>query len=338
MGEPAVVAAPPIGILGEIGMDAAKVAVIRAMVELRVIPLVAEGHRDASAVAEASGCQARGMAVLLDALCELGLLEPSSDGYALSETSRAYRAAPNTSGYVEGLLARWQAFDGLTEAIRSGASAWDVVDPGASAVWRGAARAELIGWQETVAAAREPWAALGITAISMPGLRVVDLGCGAALATLALALDDPTASVTCLDRAEVVGVAREAAEILGVADRARFVVGSLTDIAALHGPFDLAYFGDVLHFVDPDAIADVLRAARRLLTPGGRVVLHELLRSPGDYTNPGPCLAAVWLLCATPNGRIYTFDELASLLVGAGFSAPEQLGDTGLVQARMGIS
>ncbi|HEX8938831.1 MAG TPA: methyltransferase [Candidatus Limnocylindrales bacterium] len=312
---------------------------MRAALELGVIPLVAQGHRNAEAVAAASGCSARGMAVLLGALCQLGLLEAGPDGYALSETSRAFLTPEAAPGYADALLATdVRAFDGLTDAIHTGRPTSDVVAQRTAAIWAGAARADLVGWQETVAAVRERWAALGITAASMPGPRIVDVGCGAALATLALALEDPTASVTCLDRAEVVEVAKEAAAAMGVAHQARFVAGSVTDPASLEGLFDLAYFGDVLHFLDPATIEDVLRATRGHLTSRGRVVLHEVLRSPGDHSEPAPYLAAVWLLCTAPNGRIYTFDEFASLLQGAGFAAPERLGETGWVQARMGDS
>jgi SAM-dependent methyltransferase len=334
MAEAGVLEVPPLGILGEIGWDAARVAVIRAAIELGVIPIVGAGHRDVQDIAALAGCSREGIRVLLDALCHVGLLEWAGGRYDLNPTSRAYLDPDGPVGYGEALLvADIRAFDGFTENVRTGQVEADVAEPEAAAVWAAYARADLERWRESAPLFRDRWSELGVGPPSMPGLRVLDVGCGAAVASLTLALSDPTASVTCLDRAAVIEVARRTAEAMGVTELASFIAGDITILPSLEGAFDLAYFGDVFHFLDPETIGRVLRGTRRLLTDRGRVVLHEPMRSPGDFTDGYPYLGAVWLFTAAPKGAIYTFDELASLLVDAGFVSPERLADTQWVHA-----
>jgi SAM-dependent methyltransferase len=333
--ESSVLEVPPLGILGDIFWEAAKVAVIRAAIELRVIPIVGAGHRDAEDVAELAGCSRAGIRVLLDALCHLGVFCWADGGYSLSAMSREYLDPDGPVDYGEALLATdIRAFDRFTENVRTGHIDADVANPGAASIWAAAARADLARWADSAHLFRERWTSLGVTPTSMPGVRVLDAGCGAAVASLTIALDDPTAWITCLDREVVVEVARRTGEAMGVTGQASFVPGDVMTLAALDGPFDLAYFGDVFHFLDPATIGRVLRETRRLLTAGGRVVLHEPMRSPGDFTDVYAYLGAVWLFNAASCGGIYTYDQLASMLGEAGFVSPERLGDTQWVHAR----
>jgi len=326
---------PPLGILGEIGWEAAKVAVIRAAVELRIIPIVGAGHRHAEDVAKIAGCSLAGIRVLLDALCHLGVLCWADGGFRLSAISREYLDPEGPVDYGEALLATdIRAFDRFTEHVRTGHVDADVSNPGAASIWAAVARADLARWADSARAFRERWASLGVTPSSMPGVRVLDAGCGAAVASLTIALDDPTASITCLDREVVVDVARRTAESMDVTPQASFVPGDVSTLGALDGPFDLVYFGDVFHFLDPGTIGRVLSETRRLLADGGRVVLHEPMRSPGDFTDGYPYLGAVWLFNAASRGGIYTYDQLASMLGEAGFVSPERLRDTQWVHAR----
>lgn len=49
-----------------------------------------EGSASLPELAQATGCHERGLAVLLDALCPLGLLDRDASGYRLTPTADAY--------------------------------------------------------------------------------------------------------------------------------------------------------------------------------------------------------------------------------------------------------
>ncbi|MGW3044201.1 methyltransferase domain-containing protein [Kitasatospora sp. NPDC001159] len=122
-----------------------------------------------------------------------------------------------------------------------------------------------------------------------PAARLLDLGCGTGASTRALLAAVPSAMVTAIDAsAGMLEQARAKPWPPAVA----FAHLSAEDVgrAPANGPFDAVFAAYLIrNTADPDA---VLHAARRVLRPGGRLVLH-------DYTLRGrPLDRATWtLLC-----------------------------------------
>ena len=325
---------PSLGILNEVdNVFALKVQVVRAALELEVIPAVAAGHRDAESVARATGCSLAGMRILLDGLCALGLLRWSDGAYSLTPTAEAYLVPGKPTYCARMFLDSLRAGDHFTENIRTGQVLTDFASADAVGLWVAYAVSDLLTWPGDVAAYRGRWSAIGVTASSMPGARVLDVGCGSAIVSLVLALDDPTASVTGIDRGPVVEVAGRLSEAMGVASRASFLAGDVTTLQRLDGPFDIAFLGYVLHFLDPIEIGSTLRQVHRLLAPSGRIVIREVLPIPGVFDDPDPYLAAVWLFNVARRGRVYTLEEYAAMLAEAGFGPARRLEGTPWLQA-----
>jgi len=325
---------PSLGILEEADdVLVVKVQIVRAALELEVIPAVAAGQRDAESIARATGCSPAGMRILLDGLCALGLLRWSDGAYWLTPTAEAY-LVPGAPAYCARMfLHDLRAWDGFTDVIRTGRTRTDFASTDATELWSAYAASHSLRWSDELATYRARWSALGVTAASMPGARVLDVGCGPAIASLVLALDDPTAAVTGIDRAPVVEVAGRFAEAMGVGSRTAFVAGDVTTLGDLDGPFDIVFLGFVLHFLAPLEIASTLREARRLLAPSGRVVILEVLPTPGAFDEPGQYLTAVWLFNVAPRGRLYTFEEYAAMLAEAGFGPARRLEGAPWLQA-----
>jgi 2-polyprenyl-3-methyl-5-hydroxy-6-metoxy-1,4-benzoquinol methylase len=118
-----------------------------------------------------------------------------------------------------------------------------------------------------------------------PGMRVLDVGCGAGdVALLAAELVGPSGSVTGIDRdARSVALALHRAESAGLT-WARFRAVAVEDFNEA-GSFDAVTGRYVLvHQADPVVL---LRAAARTVRPGGVIAFHELDLNPvGPFSAP----------------------------------------------------
>jgi ubiquinone/menaquinone biosynthesis C-methylase UbiE len=117
-----------------------------------------------------------------------------------------------------------------------------------------------------------------------PGMRVLDVGCGAGdVSMLAAELVGSTGSVIGIDRnAQVLAIARERAQMakFGQIDFKEASIETFSDPE----PFDLVVGRYVLiHQADP---VDLIRAAAALSRPGGIVAFHELNIPPGVRSFP----------------------------------------------------
>ncbi len=334
VGEAVLESAPTLGILSEVDDDhVPRTQIVRAALELEVIPAVAAGNHDTDAIARATGCSTVGMRVLLDGLCAVRLLRWSDGAYDLTPTSEAYLDPGSPAFCAEIFLDDLRAWDRFTETVRTGQMPTDFASASSDRMWAAWAAHELRNWPNDLPIYRDRWQCLGVTAASMPDARVLDVGCGSSLATLALALDLPRATVTGLDRKPVIEVAGRLADALGVGSRASFVPGDVTSLRDLSGTYDIVFSGHVFKFLDPDQIGEALRQARRLLGPGGRVVISEVLANPGDYEDPDPYLVAAWVYNVAPRGRIYAIADYNAMLCEAGFGPARRLEGTSWFQA-----
>lgn len=137
------------------------------------------------------------------------------------------------------------------------------------------------------------------------GMRLIDLGCGTGASTAALLHTAPSARIAAVDASRgMLDAARDKPWPTSVSfHRAR--AEELTPAWArehLGGPAD-AVFGAYLvrNCPDPDALLD---AARSLLRPGGRLVLHEY--SVADSPSARAVWSAVCWGVVIPAGRILT--------------------------------
>jgi ubiquinone/menaquinone biosynthesis C-methylase UbiE len=147
-----------------------------------------------------------------------------------------------------------------------------------------------------------------------PGMRVLDLGCGAGdVSMLAGKLVGPSGSVVGIDpNADILFVARARAQADGLlhVTFTEASVGTFSDPR----PFDLVVARYVLPYqVDPVAF---LRAAAGFATPGGILALHEFIVDRPLPSRPHVALwqqAADWLL-ATFRGGLPSWDAAGRLI------------------------
>ena len=135
------------------------------------------------------------------------------------------------------------------------------------------------------------------------GGRVADIGCGDGWSSIGIARAYPAVTVDGYDvDADSIEAARRYAAAEGLADRVRF---TLVDAASVptSGDYDLVTAFECIHDL-PDPVG-VLRSARRMVKPGGTVLVMDE-RVPEAFTGPGDpveqLMYGISMLVCLPDG------------------------------------
>jgi ubiquinone/menaquinone biosynthesis C-methylase UbiE len=167
------------------------------------------------------------------------------------------------------------------------------------------------------------WRTAGI----MPGLRVLDVGCGVGDTTfLAADLVGPEGFVVGMDRsADAIGAARRRAET-GGRTNVLFVQGELGSPIPDQGPFD-AVVGRYVLIHQQDIVA-ALCSLRDLVRPAGLVAFHELeldLRFVSDPSSDFALRVFSWLREAfrLSGTQLNVVSQMPRYFYEAGFGWPE---------------
>ena len=299
-------------------------AALKAAVELELFTAVAEGNRDAEAIAARCGASVRGVRVLSDYLVVTGMLTKDEAGYGLTQDSAVFldrRSPAYMGGTLEFLLAPslTSNFDDLAGVVRRG---------GTLAPEGGTVSVENPLWVK-FARAMAPMAAMPAEAIAglvmgdrRGPLKVLDIAAGHGLYGIAFARRNPEAEVVALDWPAVLEVARGNAQAAGVAARHSGIEGDAFG-ADFGGPYDVVLLTNFLHHFDPPTNVGLLRKVRAALAEGGVAVTLEFVPNEDRVTPPVSAAFSLMMLAGTEGGDAYTFAELERMFAEAGFSHSE---------------
>ncbi len=148
--------------------------------------------------------------------------------------------------------------------------------------------------------------------------RLVDVGGGTGLYSLALLRANPALRAIVWDRPEVLRIAAEFAASSGVADRLELVTGDFFADAYPAG-VDAVLLSNILHDWDVPACREILRRAAAALPVGGRLFVHDVFLN--DDLG-GPLSAALYSanLFAVTEGRLYSAAEVRGWLTEVGLT------------------
>jgi len=319
--EPSV---PSLGVIEDLDFWGLKYAAVKLAMELDLFTAVAAAGGRPEEIAGAIGVSQRGLRILLDALCPLGLLHKSEGVYSLTPTAETFLVRGRPAFCADANLAFWRDRDRLPEAVRTGRATLNLPGPQAEEVWAGLTASDLVTWPLRVETARERWALLGITAETEPGLRVLDAACGCGLGSFVLAQADPTARITALDLPKVLAIAAQIAEQMGVREQVTFFPGDLLEVEFPAEQFDVVLFGAILYYFSPERVTAVLRKAYRALVPGGRVVIRTVIADEERCQDEMALWLAVELLHDAPDSEVYAFWQYQAFLTVANFTEVTQ--------------
>ncbi|MCC6568486.1 MAG: class I SAM-dependent methyltransferase, partial [Anaerolineales bacterium] len=168
----------------------------------------------------------------------------------------------------------------------------------------------------------EMWKAAGIT--TERPLRILDLACGCAIKSFALAQTSPDAHVTCLDSPAVLEVASHLARRMAVSAQATFSPADLFTANFGMDSFDAVLVGQITHYLTSDQNKNLFQRIYAALKSNGALVIDC------PMTGESPSESASFLtlfLWANGGGTAHSFEEYKSWLEEIGFQRIESLSE-----------
>lgn len=298
--------------------------VLSTSLKFDVFSHIAAGKKTAAEIAAAAGADERGMRMLLDALVGLELLSKPGGRYEASPEIARYlvRESPDYMGTFLASDRLWEAWGHLADAVREGkpqrsASEQEVAEDFFPVLVRtlhitNSAPAQRLAEQLVPAAANS-------------GLRVLDIGCGSAVWSIAIAKADPKARITAFDYPKVLETTRQYTEREGVSARAEYIAGDLREARFPEGRFDIVILGNIVHGGGEAGVRDLFSRIHRALGEHGRLVIVDMIPNDERTSPPFPLLFALNMLVNFDHGDTYTLSEYKKWLSEARFGRVDTL-------------
>jgi len=279
----------------------------RSARELGVLAELREGQRTLTQLCEKLNLKPGATKLVLDALVASSIIEQYEDDYALS------RVAHLLCQYDEDLGdATWSRLvEHLQESDESGADA----KADDQAFLNSLAATQ---WVHTPAAMQAAeMLDLGGEEDNNSGPRILDLGCGSAVWSAAMAHRDQQATVTAVDDAAALKAAQSTADSIGLGDRFRTLDADPAEVDVDEAGFDLVLVAQRLGCLGADDGQKLLSHAIRALKPGGKLVVIDLFRGPAK-PDMSECVEALKLELGTKHGCMRTVEAIQAELAELG--------------------
>jgi 2-polyprenyl-3-methyl-5-hydroxy-6-metoxy-1,4-benzoquinol methylase len=315
---------PSLEVIDELEYGVWKATVLQAALELDLFTTIAEGHHTLKEIVAATECSERGMRILLDALCPLGLLTKSGGEYALTPTSEAFLVRGKPTYYGDFCLKAqlaWEVRGRVAEGVRRGrAVGGDFSGVDAQDLWAQNMATAILTWPQWAEKAWEMWETLGVNKETKPGLHILDVACGRGVKSLVLAQADPDAHVTGLDFEKVLKATAKVAEAMGVTRQVTLRSGDILTAEFGTEEFDIVLFGSILYFFNPKQVVEILGRAHKALKPDGLLVMNSFIADEERCQAEMALVGAFQLFIFAPESEVYTFSEYKGFLEEVGFT------------------
>ncbi|OGX18493.1 MAG: hypothetical protein A3K83_05965 [Omnitrophica WOR_2 bacterium RBG_13_44_8b] len=271
--------------------------------ELDLFSALGEGSRTAAEVSRLLNTSGRATQRLMNALCVIQLLHKKGTRFSNTCVSLRYLCR-KSSQYMAGLghyVHLWNSWSNLSEAVRTGKP---VRIPYAA---KEGQRASFIAAMHEIGSNR---ARKVVTALNLKGVyRVLDIGCGSGVYSMAFAKAKEEIRVTAFDLSQVVTLARGYIEREGLCDRVTLAAGDYLHDDFERG-FDLVFLSAVIHSNSPQQNQALLSKCSRSLKPRGQLVIQDFIM---DKSRTSPVFGAFFalnMLVATEAGDTYCEAEV----------------------------
>jgi SAM-dependent methyltransferase len=297
---------------------------IQAAVKNHIFDTLAAGNKTLEEIADQAHVSERGLPFLLNVLVEAGLLSVEGDHYALTPESATFLVSSSPAfhgaffAHIQDLISHWL---GLPEAVRTGTPCLRVEGENDGAAF-------FEEFVEAIFPTSYPAActlaeALGLKLLQQP-FRVLDIGAGSGVWSIAAAQASPQVQVTALDWPNILDVTRRVATRMGVVHQYEFLPGNLRDVDLPSG-LDLVVIGHILHSEGEQSSRRLLKRCCDALKSGGHIAIQEFLLNDDGRGPMQPLMFGLNMLVHTTEGSVWSFAEIAGWLRDAGFAEIQPL-------------
>jgi 2-polyprenyl-3-methyl-5-hydroxy-6-metoxy-1,4-benzoquinol methylase len=279
-------------------------AALSAALETKLLAALLETSRSAADHARALGLDPRATERVLDVLVAYDIAARTGDAFGASETFASWtRSLPG--GQM--LLPMWAH---TPEFLRTGKPfiRMDGADKARYVNVVGGLGKMMDG------AARDLAARLTLPA---PPARILDVGCGSGVWSLAIAARYPGARVTGLDRADVLDAFRARAAEEGLAERIAMLPGDVETVA-IPREYDLVIVANVLRLYEPERARPIVLHATAGLKAGGTLLVVDALAGGTPERERARASYALHLAMRTEQGRVYSPATVTEWMTAAG--------------------
>lgn len=292
-----------------------------AALELGVFSHLAEGPKDAGALAAAAGIHEDRAMTLLTALAGMGLVSVEAGRFSNSPAAEAFLvkgAKYDFGDYLRLQVGRqmYPLLDQIEGALK-GDMAED--DTASYADWFADPEEARLYSESQHAGSLGPARQLAKTLDLSGRTRMLDVGGGTAAFDIVLCGANPDLHATVLDFPNVATLGRRYVERAGLSDRITYLEGNALE-TDFPGGQDIVLMSYLFSGVPGTAHEGLIERARAALNPGGLLLIHDFVVE-ADRT--GPPLAALWQLqhtAFTPEARSLDAAWLTGALRQAGFA------------------
>lgn len=290
-----------------------KTCALHAAVQLDVFTVIADRRLSTGNIAEKLPADPRALAMLLNALTAMNLLEKSGDIYTNTPEAKAFlsKSSPGYIGHIikhhHHLVASWSQLD---QAVLSGKP----VRTRATHSSDDARESFLMG-MFNMAMMLAPRI---VPEIDLSNRRsFLDLGGGPGTYAIQFCLQHPEIEAVVFDLPTTRPFAEATIGKFGLSDRIRFQAGSYLE-DPVQGHYDVAWLSHILHGEGPKDCQRIIQKAVSALSSGGMILIHEFILN-NEMSGPlFPALFSLNMLLGTSSGQAYSERQLSDMLAGAG--------------------
>lgn len=287
----------------------AEAQVFRVAREVGILDQLRGGQATAADLIERLQLQPRLAHSLLEALVAMKVLERYEEDYALAAVTRLLCEYDQDLGdqHWQNLIGRLKTSEEPAEAAEnpSDESAQPYFDAVTATQWihTGAAKqaAELLD----IGGERQ-------------GKHILDLGCGSAVWSAAMAFADPTARVTAVDLPPRMTAAQRTVASIAVTERYEMLAADPQTVELPADSYDIILLAGRLSGHHPGADDRVFQRLHTALREGGELVIIDLFQGPGEV-RLNEAIEALRLASMTKSGKIRDAEQMRLTLLATGY-------------------
>lgn len=279
-----------------------------AAIDLNLFGLISEGVNTVSGLAEKAEASERGVQLLVNALCAMGLMSKQDGILTLAPDAEIF-LVPSSKAYLGGMSTQvqmsWSGWAALADAVKKGGAADDALEED-----RGGFFAP---WVQSLFNLNFP-AAQAVAGLLGTPETALDIGAGSGVWSLALALASQQTRVTVVELQQVVNeVTEPMAQRMGIGDRYQYLVGDFHQVKFPEESYDVAYLGHILYSEGEEQSKRLMERAFRALRSGGTLVVAEMIPDENKSQDLLGNLFGLNMLVHTHHGTVFSQTELEEM-------------------------